>query len=181
MSFSKPRTDAVLRNLSEVVHTDLVRGLVVENWSYKQAKSWLETTHQVKTSLGALSEFWRTDCVRIKFLSARRAADDAKEYMKDSGEEFAAKAIDNLSQKVFELSLAPGVDADEVATLVRAITAHRRVENQSTALTLANRRVTLLESNAVQAKAKLAEALGDGKGGMSAEALKRIEEAANLL
>lgn len=181
-SLRKPRADAVLRNLPEVVHADLVRVLVVEGMSLVDAKDWLWTEHKVKTSTGALSEFWRTDCVRIKYLNARNVAESVTRDLRASGTEFAASAIDALSQRVFELAIAPGVDADEVATLVRAITAHRRVENQSAALTLANRRVTLLEEKAEADRKVLERAVGEAKsGGLTAATLEEMERRAKIL
>lgn len=182
MSLRKPRADAVLRNLPEVVHADLVHGLVVERWGYKEAREWLKKEHGVTTSIGALCDFWNSDCVRFKLLRAKNTADSLKGDLANAGGDFGEAAVNALSQRVFELAIAPGVDADEVATLVRAITAHRRVENQSASLELANRRIRLLEEKAEADRKVLERAASEAKsGGLTAATLEEMERRAKIL
>jgi hypothetical protein len=60
--------------------------------------------------------------------------------------------------------------------------ASRRLSQSEKALTLAERRVALLEENAATAKARIEDALkAGGNGGISAETLQRVEEALKLL
>ena len=182
MSLRKPRSDARLRNLPEELRDELVRRLVVEGERYADVRDWLAKEHAVKTSVGALSEFWNSDCVRVKFLRAKGTADTVKGDLAAAGGDFGEAAVNALSQRVFELAIAPGVDAEEVATLVRAITAHRRVENQSASLELANRRIRLLEEKAEADRKVLERAAAEAKsGGLTAATLEEMERRAKIL
>lgn len=182
MSLRKPRPDAVLRNLPDPVHAELVRRLVEEGEGYASVRDWLAAEHAVKTSLGALTAFWYSDCVPVKLTRARAAADGVKEALTAAAPDFDRAAAGALSQRVFELAAAPGVDAGELAKLLGALNDAHRVAIKRDEVALAQRRVRLLEEAAASAKAKLTEALAKGaKGGLSAESLKLIEEAAKVL
>ena len=183
MSLRKTRSDAVLRNLPDEVRDELVRRLVDEGQSYAEARDWLAAEHRVNVSLGTLGAFWYSDCVRVKLTKARAAADSVKDALHDARPDFDKAAAGALAQRVFELAAAPGVAAADLTKLIAALNDTRRLEAKFEELELAKRRVGLLEQKQAEAKAKLNEALakGAGKGGLSAEALKLIEEAAKVL
>ena len=155
MSFKKPRADAVLRNLPEAVHADLVHMLVVENEGYKEVQAWLAKEHGVKTSMGALAAFWNTDCLSFKLTRAKSAADTVRDQLTSARPDFDKATIGLISQRAFELMASPGASADEVAKLIGAINDAHRVDLKREDLAISKAKLKLLQDKAALAdKAK---------------------------
>lgn len=182
MSFKKPRADAVLRNLPEAVHADLVRLLVEEGMSYRDVKDWLKETHKIDTSLGALSSFWNTDCLSYKLTKAKEAADLVRVEVSKARPDFDEATLGLISQRAFELIAAPGTSADELAKLIGAINDARRVDMKREELALGARRVKLLEEKAEADRRLVERASNEAKsGGITAATLEEMERRAKIL
>lgn len=182
MSLRKPRADAVLRNLPEVVHADLVHGLVVERWGYKEAREWLKKEHGVTTSIGALGAFWGSDCLTFKLSRARSAAASVKESLAKARPDFDTATIGLISQRAFELMAEPDADAGALAKLVGAINDAHRVDIKREELGLSRRRVALLEEKAEAMRKVLERATSEAKsGGITAATLEEMERKAKIL
>ena len=148
MSLRKPRSDARLRNLPEELRDELVRRLVIEGERYADVRDWLAKEHDVKTSTGALSEFWNTDCLSFKLSRARTAADAVKDQLTAARPDFDKATIGLISQRAFELIAAPGASADDVARLIGAINDAHRVDLKREELTISKAKLKLLQDKA---------------------------------
>jgi hypothetical protein len=147
MDDKKPRGDALESRLPETVARELRDGLL-GGWTYAEAQEWLaEQGHSA--SSGALSGYWQRVCGPVMRERRRLAAMRAEEVARDASQEavdWDSAALDRLRQVTFELLLAPGVDADQVKSLMGLVLRARAQD-------LDSRRVKLLEERAAQADA----------------------------
>lgn len=176
----KPRSDSKLDALSEGHQAELVRRLL-SGTKYEDALQWLAVECGVSSSMSALSSFFSRHCAPVLHDRRKLAVIRAQEFSKaakDSPVEWDAVAFERLNQIFFELLLDPQVDAATAKRIGDMILKDK-------ALSMDSRKVAVLEKKvkaAEEAKEKLRAAMSGSKdGGLSEEALKRIEEAAGLL
>jgi hypothetical protein len=170
----KPNSNSKLDALGEAQKADLVR-LLVDGCSYKEALEWLEAECLVKSGLSALSVFYNRHVVPL--LKERRefAAMQAGALDKLAGQvDWDKASIEQLKALAFRELNREGADVEVIEKLTKLLLKNREQE-------LSERRVKLMESNAQIAKDKLTKLASDNKGGLTAETLKLIEEAAGLL
>ena len=173
----KARGDSKLDSLPPARLAELVQGLLC-GWSYTQAIDWLQVECGVSVSVSAFTPFHRRHVEPIlrerKQFAALSATTLAK--MARETEAFDAAAIGELKEYAYRLIRDPASEPEDarkwMETLIKAQAGQRD-----------SRKLTLLEANARDAKAKL-EALttsARSKGGLTPETLRQIEEAAGLL
>jgi hypothetical protein len=129
----------------------------------------------IESSLGALSEFFAWERAERRMEGARARAEQARTLLA-ADPNATPEDVARVGQMVFTSEM---VDAGNV----KAFVALEKLRMQQQALDHDRRRITLLEANAAQAKAKLdalATAAKSG-GGLTPETLRQIEEAAGLL
>ncbi len=181
-SLRKPRADSVLRNLPDEVQDELVRRLVDEGEGYAKVKAWLFEEHKVTVSIGAIGNYWYSDCIRFKLTRARAAADGVKEALHAARPDFDRAAAGAIAQRVFELAASPAMDAGELVKLVGALNDTRRIEAKLEEIELSKRRVALLEEKAEADRRLLERAAGEAKsGGLTPATLEEMERRAKIL
>lgn len=150
---AKPRSDAKLKSLPPHQRQQLIRWLTEENLSYADARDRLWQDMGVRTSAGALSGFFASECFTLRYTQARELADTVGEAMASDPEKFDQATIALVKQKAFERAVARDGDIKELAILASIIgdTAKVRIKQQE--LALSERRIALLEAKAAQADA----------------------------
>lgn len=113
----KPRSDSKLKSLPPHVREQLVTWLVDENLSYEKAKERLHMDYNVQTSVGALSNFYATECFEVTNTRARAIADQIAESMKADPAKFDQATIALVAQKAFERAAARDGDVKELQIL----------------------------------------------------------------
>ena len=188
----KPRSDAKLLNLpaeqQDKIADWLLDGVETEDGlttSYKAVAAQVYLDLGVKTSVGALYEFYRQVCAPRRL---RRASVAAEQFagVVNEGADFAAPTIALLRQKAFEILAADKTDPKELLAFFGSVLDQQKLELKTRELDLRSqdtqiklRRLELIERQAVAAKEKLTAIVA--KGGITPETLKIIEEAAGLL
>lgn len=173
----KARADSKLDGLPPARHAELVQGLLC-GWSYLQAIDWLAVECGVSVSLSSFTPFHRRHVEPVlrerKQFAALSAATLAKLAKETAA--FDAAAIGELKEYAYRLIRSPESDPEEarrwMETLIKAQAGQRD-----------DRKLSLLEANAREAKAKLLAMTSAAKsaGGLTPETLRQIEEAAGLL
>ena len=176
----KPRSDAKLLQLPEEQQAQLAEWLL-GGTPYHQAKALVLAEFGVSTSLGALSSFWSEVCQPA--LLRRRAkavetADAVAEAAKARPGSLDAATVDALRQKAFELAISPLSKPDDVAQLFSLVLKAGDQSLKERQVSVSERRVALLEAKLQEVNKAVANAKA---GGLTAEALAQIEEAARLL
>jgi hypothetical protein len=173
----KARADSKLDSMPEAKRGELVQGMIC-GWSYEAARDWCQVECGVCVSLSAFTPFYRRhvepvlrERKQFAALSASTLAKLAKET-----EAFDAAAIGELKEYAYRLIRDPNSDPEDarkwMETLIKAQAGQRD-----------SRKLAMLEAAAREAKAKL-EALtktAKSQGGLTAETLAQIEQAAGLL
>ena len=149
----KPRADAKLKSLPPEQKAELTDWLASENVSYAEARERLAKRFGVSTSVGALQDFYSSECFGLRNRHARDVADELKTQLLDSPELFDEATIGAVSQRAFELAVARDADVDELATLVKMIGDSAKLRLKAQELKLSERRVAILEKKAAQAEA----------------------------
>ena len=183
----KPRSDSKLDQLPEPQLMALRDGLLGA-WKYEDALAWLASECAVSSSLSALSAFYRRHCAPVLQDRRRLFALKATEFEKaeeEDGLDFTDSAFGRLKQRYFEMVLDPLSDMKEVETLGKMLLDYGKLQLATEKVEQDARRLKILEDKerkAAQAKAELEAAVNKVKdGGLSAEALAMIEQAAGLL
>jgi pyruvate/oxaloacetate carboxyltransferase len=150
----------------------LIRWLTEENLPYDEVQERLHEDCGIKTSIGALSQFYATQCFSLRFSQAREIADTVAGEMARSPDKFDEATISLIRQKAFERAAARGGNLDELAILAKILhdSAKLRLKEQDLALT--ERRIKLLEEKAAQAD--------QAKGIVGDKELTEQEKAARL-
>jgi hypothetical protein len=176
----KVRSDSKLDSLADHHQAELTQQLLTGQ-KYEDVLTWLEVECGVSSSLAALSAYYSRHCAPVLRERRKLAVLRAQEFSKAAKEnpiEWDAVAMERLNQIFFELLLQPDVDAATAKRLGDMILKDK-------ALSMDSRKVAILEKKvkaAEEAKEKIRAAMtGSKDGGLSEEALKRIEEAAGLL
>ena len=176
----KPRSDSKLDGLSEAHQAELVKRLLGGN-RYEDILTWIAVECGVSSSLASLSSFYKRHCAPVMKERRKLAVLRAEEFARSAEDlpvEWDKVAFERLNQIFFELLLDPDVDAATAKRIGDMILKDK-------ALSMDSRKVGILEAKvkaAEEAKEKIKAAMSGSKdGGLSEEALKRIEEAAGLL
>jgi hypothetical protein len=173
----KARADSKLDSMPEAKRGELVQGMIC-GWSYEAARDWCQVECGVCVSLSAFTPFYRRHVEPVlrerKQFAALSAATLAK--LAKETEAFDAAAIGELKEYAYRLIRDPNSDPEDarkwMETLIKAQAGQRD-----------SRKLAMLEAAAREAKAKL-EALtttAKSQGGLTAETLAQIEQAAGLL
>lgn len=171
----KPRADSKLKTLPEdrqIQAYEWVRDL-----GYEKALVLLEKELQVSTSIGALHDFWHWKNKSVQENRILRAITASDEILQTAGEnlgklEQATAAA--LQQATFEAVMSG--DPDHIKILGNLLIKTRKAALDEAQL---EQRVREYEEKAAQAKTEIAKAVQGG--GLSPEAIARIEEAAKIL
>lgn len=153
----KPRSDAKLKSLPPEQREVLVRWLAEENISYDEAKERLRREYGVRTSTGALVNFYATCCWKRSSEHAREFSEQVREAAKATGENFDTATLALIQERAFILARTQGSDVGDLATLAKIIGDSVKLRIKQREVDLSARRVALLEKKAEQAdKAKAA-------------------------
>jgi hypothetical protein len=160
----KPRADSKLRTLPPDQRTALTDWLVEEGISYAEARERLAARYGVKTSLGAISDYWQTECFSLRYRAARSAADRIVETMRegDGATAFDEATLHAVGQRAFELAVARDADISGLTTLIKVIGDSAKLQIARERLEIDKRKVAVLEAKAAQAD-EAAAVTGDAK------------------
>jgi len=178
---SKPKKEygnSLLGALSDAHKETLIQGMIA-GWTYPQAQDWLqEECGLVVRSGSSFTAFYRRYVEPIlqerKKFAALTASSLGK--MARETEAFDLAAIAELKEYAYRLIRDPNTDPEAarkwMETLIKAQAGQRD-----------SRKLSLLEAAAADAKSRLMaiSTMAKSKGGISAETLQQIEEAAGLL
>lgn len=177
------RTDSLAARMRRAgIFEEYFAWWLAERPSYADRLEWLEN-HQCKTSAGAIHNLHRSPeaaAWRAAEAAAARAVMEANLPEDLDGTIRKALLDQRFSAALGELShreLMDHLRIEHEGEMLRL--RERRLDQQEEDLKQRDRRIRLLEENAAKAKATL-EAV-KSKGGLTAETLRRIEEAAGLL
>ena len=149
---------------------------------YHIAQPQVEQEFGVKAGKDSFATFWQEVCVPLLLTRRRQAVETADAVASEASNQpgrFDQATIDALKQKAFELSISPHSEPKDVKALMMLVLKARDQDIKQSDMALKVRRLELLEKQAADVKEKLT-AVKTG-GGLSPEALRQIEEAANLL
>jgi len=180
----KPRPDSVLDHLAEEILRDL-HDWLMSGMSYAAVREELESKHGIATSSTALHNYYHDkltpELLRRRALALQAAESVASEAQRTPGQ-WDAAAIEALKQRVFELTLKPGSDPQEIRALFTLVLKARDQDQKTAALDLEDRRVKLLEDKAArldQLEAKARQLRDDG--GLTDETIELLEKQLRLL
>jgi hypothetical protein len=145
----KPRSDSLHSTLSSSQRDELIR-VLADGAPYREALEWLDAECQVKSSLGALSNFYRTFVVPV--IEERRsfAAAQATALLESAGAvDWDAATAEKLRQITFRELNRDGADIDSIKTLTTLVL---KASKQA----VEERKVALLEAKAKQSDAAAA-------------------------
>ena len=171
----KPRGDAKLKTLPAEQQAALF--LLLQQKRADEVKALIAKDPGVQTSTGALSEFYHWYPLSRRLEQAANFADQLKEQLKKLPDlDLDAEKLSAVAQMAFEARAVQEQDSELFIALRK-----RRQKDTELMLKAENQamRIKQFEENSAKAKAKL-EGL-KSKGGLSAETLKQIEEAAAIL
>jgi len=171
---SKVRSDSVWARLKPEQRDQLMVDLLEKGSSLAEARQMMGS-QGIRTSEAALSNLlsrhglpWRLE----------RARERAEESAASLPADWDARKRRGFAQREFELAFSE-LSAAEVVAMRRLDLEERKLRLTEREVGLKERRIALLESAAASAKSKL-ESIKK-KGGLTADTLKQIEEAAGLL
>jgi len=172
---AKPRSDAVLKTLPEDVQDRLATYLRAN--SLEKGVAWCATELEVETSTRALSEFREWYESTGVLTEIKRIADQFKtDLARMPNVELGDDTISQIAQQFFE-TVALKERNPELHMGLRKL--RLREQEQQLSLKALEQKVREYEGKMKDAKSQL-EAVKN-RGGLTAETIKQIEEAANLL
>lgn len=171
------RADAKLKNLPGEVLDELWRFRNPEDDGEKLTLEAvlveLKNGYGIEVSISTLSEFYKWLRFKRRMESGRKITDQVMEQMKRDPS-MTLERMHDAAQFVFTNATLDHDDPKTYLALAKLRLDAEKVKNDQ-------RRIKLLEENAASAKAKLESVVTQNKGGLTAETLKIIEEAAGLL
>jgi len=182
MSLKKPRADAKLLNLPEEQQEQLVAWLFSAGMTYEKVRPLVRKEFGVSCSRASLSAFWSQVCAP-RLISRRSQSRIGAEKIAAEAEKegciFTKATLAVLRQKAFDLLADSNADPEEVRGLLSLALKARDQDQKGEQIAQAERRLKLLEAQAE----KVREAISAAKqpGGLTPEALAKIEEAAKIL
>ncbi len=184
-TIKKPRSDSKLDALDQDQQRQLCEWLLTPGLSYEKVKTLVLEEFNTSTTASALSSFYQS-YVGAYVLERRRLAvglaKEVGEELKRAPGEFSQATIDALEQKAFELIQNPMVDPREVKAIFTLVLKSRDQSLKEKDIEIKLRRLESLEAKeqrTEEAKSQLTSLAS--KGGLTAETLRTIEEAAKLL
>lgn len=140
----KPRSDSLHATLSSSQCEELTR-LLSDGAPYREALEWLDAECHVKSSLGALSNFYNKHVLPVLEERRQFAAAQAQALIDQAGTvDWDAATRERLRQIAFRELNREGADLESVKTLMTLTLKGQQVTNES-------RRIELLERKAAQA------------------------------
>jgi hypothetical protein len=136
MDGRKPRSDARLRNLPPDRKTALVDWIVDEGISYDGAVDRLQEQFGIKTSRGAVSDFYRQECFSLRARRNRSDADRIRELLAEQPDAFGEATRSAIAQQFFELSVAGTASPEDLLMLAQIMGASKRLEIEQEKLRL---------------------------------------------
>ncbi len=186
----KARSDSKIEGLPLNQRETLERWLFEENVSYDEARSRLFNDFNVRVSQSALHA-WRGRCAQGRLLERIAASAQTANAVVQRFEENPAdtyKALLGMVGKIaFDKALADELDAETIYNFTRLLIADKKEDTRLEALGLMKEKLELefqkyKDSVAAQKKVIESELAKVTKGGgLSAAALRKIEEAAAIL
>jgi hypothetical protein len=171
------RADAKLKNLPQEILDTLWRFRNPEDDGEKLTLEAvlveLKNDQGIEVSLSTLSEFYKWLRFKRRMESGRRITDQVMEQMRRDPS-MTVQQMHDAAQFVFTNATMDDDDPKTYIALAKLRLDAEKVKNDQ-------RRIKLLEDNAASAKEKLESLVANNKGGLTAETLKMIEEAAGLL
>lgn len=149
----KRRSDAKLHALPEPVKEQLIRWLTEENVSYEKAKERLWMDFNVRVSIGALCDFYATECYLQTSASAQEFVTRIEGAAKADGRAYDQATMSLVRQRAYMLARTQGADVGDLATLAGIIGDAAKLELKAQEVAIAGRRIALLERKAEQADA----------------------------
>jgi len=174
----KPRSDGKLLTLPEEDQQRIFDWL--KHMGYDKARLMIKKELGVKTSVGALNNFWTVWSKREsqnRILKAVTAAKDIEESAADNLPLINKATMAALQQAAFE-SILSGGDDRRIKDFMNIVLKARALDQDQQALEL---RVREYEDKIAKAKATLEQAKSAGKGGLGKETIERIEQQLGLL
>jgi hypothetical protein len=165
----KPRADNKIFALKESQRAQLDDWFRDENVTYAEAKKRLKTKFKVAVSERALGDYWKQHFARPRFLQAVELA----KVINLPSDKFDPVIAKSLRQKIFELSLDKETDIEALKLLVSALSDLEKIRIKQQEMSLAERKVVLLEKKAAQAE--------EAAGVMGDESLTPAEKEAKCL
>jgi hypothetical protein len=147
----KPRSDSKLNALPPKKREALIRWLTEENLGYDMVRDRLWQEFKVRTSIGALSQFYATQCFSLRYSQAREIAETVGREMARSPEQFDTATISLVKQKAFERAAARSGNLDELAILAKILHDSAKLKLKEKDQQLTERRIKLLEAKAALA------------------------------
>lgn len=180
MKQKKPRADSKLKNLPEADQEGfwlLMHPADAETpaWTLEAVVGHIFDTYQLFVSISTLSEWHSWYALKRRMeAAAERANQTSIELAKNS--DLTPEDIERVAQTVFTAETLEAGNVKGYVALAKLRLASRALDHDA-------RKLALLESAAREAKAKLEAIASSAKstGGLTAETLKQIEEAAGLL
>jgi hypothetical protein len=132
----KRRSDAKLHALPEPVKEQLIRWLTEENVSYEKAKERLWMDFNVRVSIGALCDFYATECYLQTSASAQEFVTRIEGAAKADGRAYDQATMSLVRQRAYMLARTQGADVGDLATLAGIIGDAARLELKQRELAL---------------------------------------------
>jgi hypothetical protein len=145
----KPRSDAKLMSLPQEQQVQIATWLTIDNKSYAQVAKLVASKIKVKTSVGALQNFYSQFAAPWKYTQAKGEADAFAQLMEG---QFDEASIKRARQLAFEAMSGPRPDLKAAKSLLKIVGDSAKVDIAKQKLGLDARKVALLE-----AKAELAD------------------------
>jgi hypothetical protein len=166
MDGRKPRADAKLRNLPPDQRTKLTEWLVDDGLSYAEAKERLLEDFGIKTSIGAIGNFFALECQELRFRAARRVADRIGEMLEEAPNALDKATIAAAKQRAFDMAVAKEGSVKDLTMIMSTIADAQRLAIEQAKLALAQeksaqdeRRLSVEEQRLEILKVKAAEAV----------------------
>lgn len=164
----KPRADAKLLNLPKERFEQLKEWLY--DHTYEEVLRLVAEEWEIKTSVGALSNFYSQYCWQDRYSEQRELA----EAFNPSTEKFDPSIIQACKAKLFELTRSKAPDTDAISQLYQVLSGAAKLEIKQRELALQERKVVLLERKA--ALADEAKQVNDNHELTDDEKLKRFRQ-----
>lgn len=144
----KTRSDARLLSLTEAQQEKIATWLTIENRSYDEVRSMIAVEFGVKTSVGALHNFYTSVAAPWKYARAAGEADSWAELMDGK---FDQATIKRVRQLAFEAMSTPQPDLKVVKALMKISGDAAKLSLAQERLGLDARKVVILEAKAALA------------------------------
>lgn len=148
----KPRADAKLRNLPAEQRTALTDWLVDEGITYEEALKRLQKEFGIKSSLGAICDFYKRECFGLRFRKAASFADQIVDTLKAQSDGSLDEAVAlAMRQRFFDLAVSKDANLSDLETIARIQGDTVKLELKKRDLEQKERKLVLLEKKAAQA------------------------------